>query len=365
MAGGELMSLVMTAPIAGDRRGRARVVIAGLVVLLIVAALASLCIGPSGLSTAEVAGLLSDALAGRFDEISTVNHVILFDIRIPRTLLGAMVGAALALAGAMMQGLFRNPLADPGLVGVSSGAALGAVLVIVLGGAFLAPVMDFLGIGALPIAAFFGGLGTTLLLYSIATRQGRTSVGTMLLAGIALGAIAGAITAYLVFRSNDFQLRELTFWSMGGLGGATWKKLGLALPFIIGVFLAMPFTARGLDALVLGESEARHLGFNTQWLKSLIIFVVALAVGVSVAFAGIIGFVGIVVPHVLRLVIGPEHRTLLPATALLGATLLIVADMICRTIVAPAELPIGIVTATIGAPFFLSILLRKRGVIDL
>lgn len=359
------MSLVMTAPIAGDRRGRARVVIAGLVVLLLVVCVISLCVGPSGMSTAEVAGLLSDAVAGRFSDISTVNHVILFDIRIPRTLLGALVGAALALAGAMMQGLFRNPLADPGLVGVSAGAALGAVLVIVLGGAFLAPVMDFLGIGALPIAAFFGGLGTTLLLYAIATRRGQTSVGTMLLAGIALGAIAGAITAYLVFRSNDFQLRELTFWSMGGLGGATWYKILLAVPFIVGVFLAMPFTARGLDALVLGEAEARHLGFNTQFLKSLIIMVVALAVGVSVAFAGIIGFVGIVVPHVLRLVIGPEHRTLLPATALLGATLLIVADMICRTIVAPAELPIGIVTATIGAPFFLSILLRKRGVIDL
>ncbi|MCX5567801.1 FecCD family ABC transporter permease [Kaistia nematophila] len=355
----------MTAPIAGDRRGRARVVTAALVLLLLAVCVISVCVGPSGLSTAEVAGLLSDALAGRFDAINTVNHVILFDIRIPRTLLGAMVGAALALAGAMMQGLFRNPLADPGLVGVSAGAALGAVLVIVLGGAFLAPVMDFLGIGALPIAAFFGGLGTTLLLYSIATRRGQTSVGTMLLAGIALGAIAGAITAYLVFRSNDFQLRELTFWSMGGLGGATWHKILLTLPFVIGVFIAMPFTARGLDALVLGEAEARHLGFNTQFLKSLIILVVALAVGVSVAFAGIIGFVGIVVPHVLRLVIGPEHRTLLPATALLGATLLIVADMVCRTIVAPAELPIGIVTATIGAPFFLSILLRKRGVIDL
>jgi iron complex transport system permease protein len=365
VAGSELMSAVMTLPVVGDRRGRARVVIAALVVLLIAVSVGSLAVGPSGLATAEVAGLISDALAGRFDDINAVNHVILFDIRIPRTLLGALVGAALALAGAMMQGLFRNPLADPGLVGVSAGAALGAVLVIVLGGAFLAPVMDFLGIGALPIAAFFGGLGTTLLLYAIATRRGQTSVGTMLLAGIALGAIAGAITAYLVFRSDDFQLRELTFWSMGGLGGATWQKIALAMPFMIGVFIAMPFTARGLDALVLGEAEARHLGFNTQFLKSLIILVVALAVGVSVAFAGIIGFVGIVVPHVLRLVIGPEHRTLLPATALLGATLLIVADMVCRTIVAPAELPIGIVTATIGAPFFLSILLRKRGVIDL
>jgi iron complex transport system permease protein len=359
------MTMTLSLPAEGDRRGRARIALGILAILLTIIMVISLCVGPSGLSTAEVAGMVSDAFAGRFAEAGTVNHIILFDIRLPRTLLGALVGGALAIAGAMMQGLFRNPLADPGLVGVSSGAALGAVLVIVLGSTFFAPILGVIRIGALPVAAFVGGFATTLLLYAIATRQGRTSVGTMLLAGIALGALAAAITSYLVFRSDDFQLRELTFWSMGSLGGATWAKILIALPPIAAVLALTPLMARGLDALVLGESEARHLGIDTQKLKSLVIFSTALAVGVAVAFAGVIGFVGIIVPHVLRLAIGPEHRTLLPASALLGAALLIVADMICRTIVAPAELPIGIVMAILGAPVFLSILLRKRGVVDL
>ncbi|MCX5495067.1 iron ABC transporter permease [Kaistia dalseonensis] len=359
------MTMSLSMPVAGDRRSRAQLAIVVLGVLLLATMIGSLCVGPSGLSTGEVGQLIADALAGRFDAVGSTSHVILFDIRIPRTLLGALVGASLAVAGAMMQGLFRNPLADPGLVGVSSGAALGAVLVIVLGSALIAPITGIVRIGALPIAAFVGGFATTLTLYGIATREGRTSVGTMLLAGIALGALAAALTSYLVFRSDDLQLRELTFWSMGSLGGATWPKILIATPPIIAVLALMPFCARGLDALVLGESEARHLGIDTQRLKSIVIFATALAVGVAVAFAGVIGFVGIVVPHVLRLAIGPEHRTLLPASALLGAALLIAADMVCRVIVAPAELPIGIVTATIGAPFFLSILLRKRGVVDL
>ncbi|MCX5513494.1 iron ABC transporter [Kaistia algarum] len=359
------MALVLSAAATGDRRGRASIVLAILAAVLAATVVLSLCVGPSGLSTGEVWGLLVDAVSGRVDALQGTNHVILFDIRIPRTLLGALAGAALAVAGAMLQGLFRNPLADPGLVGVSSGAALGAVLVIVLGPALLLPITGLLKIGALPVAAFFGGFATTFALYAIATRQGRTSVGTMLLAGIAIGALASAVTSYLVFRSDDLQLRELTFWSMGSLGGATWLKILIASPPILAVLALMPFIARGLDALVLGEAEARHLGIDVQRLKMLVVFAVALAVGAAVAFCGVIGFVGIIVPHVLRLAIGPEHRTLLPGSALLGAALLIAADMICRTIVAPAELPIGIVTAVLGAPVFLSILLRRRGVIDL
>ncbi len=360
------MALTMTtAASAGDRRGRARVVLALLGMALVVTVLLSVSIGPSGLSTSEVWSLLGDAAAGRFDAIGSTSHVILFDIRLPRTVLGALAGAALAVAGAMLQGLFRNPLADPGLVGVSSGAALGAVLVIVLGSALITPIVGALRIGALPVAAFFGGFVTTFVLYAIATRQGRTSVGTMLLAGIAIGALAGAVTSYMVFRSDDLQLRELSFWSMGSLGGATWLKIAIAAPPVLLVLALSPFIARGLDALVLGESEARHLGIDVERLKTLVIFAVALAVGAAVAFCGVIGFVGIIVPHVLRLAIGPEHRTLLPGSALLGAALLIGADIVCRTIVAPAELPIGIVTAVLGAPVFLSILLRRRSVIDL
>lgn len=361
------MSAVLTTAMAepGDRRTRARIVLTLLGALLLVVMVGSLCVGPSGLSTGEVFGLIADALAGRIDAIGSTNHVILFDIRMPRTLLGGLAGAALAVAGAMLQGLFRNPLADPGLVGVSSGAALGAVMVIILGPMLLGPFAAALGIGALPVAAFLGGFVTTFVLYAIATRQGRTSVGTMLLAGIAIGALASAVTSYLVFRSDDLQLRELTFWSMGSLGGATWLKIAIAAPPILAVLALSPFIARGLDALVLGEAEARHLGIDIERLKTLIVFAVALAVGAAVAFCGVIGFVGIIVPHVLRLAIGPEHRTLLPGSAVLGAALLIAADMACRTVVAPAELPIGIVTAILGGPFFLSILLRKRGIVDL
>ncbi|WP_244540232.1 FecCD family ABC transporter permease [Kaistia soli] len=356
----------MSAPAvpAGDRRGRAQLAIMLLGLLLAAVMAAALAIGPFGLPVGRALAILGDWIAGR-PAADVTERIVLIDIRLPRMLLGGLVGAALAIAGAMLQGLFRNPLADPGLVGVSSGAALGAVLVIVTGGALLGPLAASVSIGALPVAAFLGGFATTLVLYAIATRRGRTSVATMLLAGIALGAFAGAVTSFLVYRANDAQLRELTFWTMGSLAGSTWLKLAIAAPPILGVLALTPFIARGLDALVLGESEARHLGIDVERLKSVIVFAVAVVVGVSVAFTGVIGFVGIVVPHLLRLAIGPEHRTLLPASALLGAGLLIGADIVCRMVVAPAELPIGIVTAIIGAPFFVSILLRRRGIVDL
>ncbi len=358
------MALVLAAAPAGDRRGRARLAIFALALLLALVLVLALVLGPYGLPVGRTVAILADWAAGR-PAAELTERIVVVDIRLPRLLLGALVGAALAVAGAMLQGLFRNPLADPGLVGVSAGAALGAVLVIVVGGSLLAPLAAALAVGALPIAAFCGGFATTLVLYAIATRRGRTSVATMLLAGIALGAFAGAVTSFLVYRADDAQLRELTFWTMGSLSGATWLKLALAAPPILAILALSPLIARGLDALVLGEAEARHLGVDVERLKSLIVFAVAVMVGVSVAFTGVIGFVGIVVPHLLRLAIGPEHRTLLPAAALLGASLLVGADIVCRIVVAPAELPIGIVTALIGAPFFVSILLRRRGIVDL
>ncbi|NUS66915.1 MAG: iron ABC transporter permease, partial [Ensifer adhaerens] len=262
--------------------------------------------------------------------------------------------------GVVMQGLFRNPLADPGLVGVSSGASLGAVLLIVLGTATFGPLFALFGFYALPVAAFFGGLVTTLLLYRIATRGGQTSIATLLLAGIALGALTGAVTGVLVFMADDKQLRDLTFWGLGSLAGANWTKILASAPIIVLSLAVTPFLARGLNAITLGEAAAFHMGIPVQRLKNVAIVSVAAATGASVAVSGGIGFVGIVVPHLLRLVIGPDHRYLLPASALLGGTLLILADMIARTIVSPAELPIGIVTAFIGAPFFLWILLRGR-----
>jgi iron complex transport system permease protein len=264
-----------------------------------------------------------------------------------------------------MQGLFRNPLADPGIVGVSAGASLGAVTVIVLGGTVLSPFTAIFGIYALPLAAFGGGLATTLILYRVATRRGRTSIATMLLAGIALGAMALAFTGFLIFIADDRQLRDLTFWSLGSLAGATWPKVLAVGPIILATLTVAPFLARGLNALALGEAAAAHLGVPVQRFKYVAIVAVAAATGASVAVSGGIGFVGIVVPHVLRLMIGPDNRFLLPCAALLGACLLPLADAASRTVVAPAELPIGIITAAVGGPFFLWILLRKRGIIDL
>jgi iron complex transport system permease protein len=232
-------------------------------------------------------------------------------------------------------------------------------------GLLLAPVFAMVSMFALPLAAFTGGLIATILLYAIATRRGRTSVATMLLAGIALGAFAAAGSGLLIYVASEQQLREITFWSLGALSGASWTKLYVSGPMMALVLLAAPMLGRGLNAIVLGEAEAYHLGINVQRLKRSAIFIVAAATGAAVAVSGVIGFVGIVVPHLLRLAIGADHRPLLPACALLGAILLLLADMFARVVVAPAELPIGIVTAAIGAPFFLWMLLRNRSLVDL
>ncbi|MBN9046510.1 MAG: iron ABC transporter permease [Rhizobiales bacterium] len=348
----------------GDRAPRARLAIGVLAVLLCLTALFSLT---AGASDASVLSLLRGLVggAGEGAEAFRRDHLIIVDIRLPRVVMGMLIGAGLAVSGAVMQGLFRNPLADPGLVGVGSGAGLGAVSMIVLGGSVLAPLTALLGIYALPLAAFLGGLFTTWLLYRVATRRGRTSVATMLLAGIALGALAGAATGLLVYMADDRQLRDLTFWGLGSLAGATWTKIAAAGPIIALVLVASPFLAHGLNALALGEAVAGHLGIRVQRIKNVAIVTVAAATGATVAVAGGIGFIGIVVPHMLRLVIGPDHRYLLPAAALLGAILLLLADALSRTVVAPAELPIGIITAVCGAPFFLWILLRQRGLLDL
>jgi iron complex transport system permease protein len=349
----------------GDRSGRARLVIGLLCLGLAAAVVLSLTAGASDASAVSVLRTwLSEEVAVDAAR-SARDSLIVVDIRLPRIMLGMLVGAALAVSGAVMQGLFRNPLADPGLIGVSAGSSLGAVAVIVLGGTALAPLTVLLGTFGLPLAAFFGGLATTWVLYHVATRRGQTSVATMLLAGIALAALAMALTGILVFMADDRQLRDLTFWQLGSLGGATWAKIGSVGPIIVLALAAMPFLARGLNALALGEATAGHLGISVQRLKYTAIVGVSAAVGASVAASGGIGFVGIVVPHLLRLLIGPDNRYLLPASALLGASLLLLADALARTIVAPAELPIGIVTALAGAPFFLWILLRKRGVVDL
>ncbi|CAN7417683.1 MULTISPECIES: iron ABC transporter permease [Ensifer] len=344
---------------SGNRARLARVVIVLLVIFAAATFIGSIMTGAADASLSNVVRWLLGASDA--DQVLSVrDRIIILDIRLPRAVLGMLVGASLAVSGVVMQGLFRNPLADPGLVGVSSGASLGAVLLIVLGSAVFGPLFALFGFYALPVAAFIGGLVTTLLLYRIATRGGQTSIATLLLAGIALGALTGAFTGVLIFIADDKQLRDVTFWGLGSLAGASWTKIAAAAPIILLSLAVTPFLARGLNAITLGEAAAFHMGIPVQRMKNIAIVSVAAATGASVAVSGGIGFVGIVVPHLLRLVIGPDHRYLVPASALLGGTLLILADMIARTIASPAELPIGIVTAFIGAPFFLWILLRGR-----
>jgi iron complex transport system permease protein len=337
---------------AAEGRPKPALVLAGLGVMLLGAGVLSLQVGASGVSALAL-------LTG--DELSARDRLILWDIRLPRLLLGALVGAALAVAGAILQGLFRNPLADPGIVGISAGAGLGAVIAILLGGAVPAVLAPLAGPLLVPAAAFAGGWITTFVLYRMSTRDGQTSIATLLLGGIGIAALAGAGIGIVVYVADDAQLRDITFWGLGSLAGATWGKLAVAGPVILAALLAAPLLARGLNALALGEAAAMHLGIPVERLKSGAILAAAGATGAAVAVSGGIGFVGIVAPHLIRLTAGPDHRTLLPAAALLGATLLVLGDLLARTVVAPAEVPIGIVTALVGAPVFLWLLLGRRG----
>lgn len=285
---------------------------------------------------------------------------ILIDIRLPRIALGILTGAGLAVAGVTLQGLFRNPLADPGLVGVSTGAALAAAAAIVLGRSLFQYLPPEALRHALPLAAFLGGLVATIVVYLVATREGRTDVAALLLAGVAINAMAAAGIGLLIFVSDEQELRDLNFWMLGSLNGITWQRLSIAAPMILGSTLALTCFARHLNALLLGEAEARHLGFDIERMKRMMVGLVALAVGGTVALTGAIGFVGLLVPHLVRLMMGADHRTLFPLSALLGASLVLLADLVARTIVVPAELPIGILTSMIGGPFFIWLLQRQR-----
>lgn len=348
----------VTAPV--DRSVRARRAHYWLGAFLLIVCILSLMVGASTVSLSQVVGKLVSG-----EELSRMERVVLFDIRLPRLLTGIAVGAALAVSGAVMQGLFRNPLADPGIVGVGAGASLGAITAIVLGAYLPAFLLTTVGDFLVPIAAFIGAWGTVIVLYRVSTRNGQTSVATMLLAGIAIAALASAVSGVFIYMADDRQLRDLTFWGLGSLSGASWTKVLTAGPLILASILGATLLGRGLNGLALGEATAAHIGFDVQRLKNMAVLAVAGATGAAVAVSGGIGFVGIVVPHLLRLATGPDHRMLLLNSALLGAALLILADVIARVIIAPAELPIGIVTAILGAPVFLWILLRRRGVVDM
>ncbi|WP_454915709.1 FecCD family ABC transporter permease [Xanthobacter sediminis] len=351
------------ATLATAGRPARRPVAAGLglfAVLALLAFLGALAIGPFAIPPGRVLAVLWEALGGAPSGSLLRERIVIMDVRLPRAVLGALTGAGTAVAGAMMQGVFRNALADPGLVGVAPGAALAAVAWVVFGGALGAMMPAALQVLGLPLAAFLGGLGTTLVIGRLATRDGRTSVATLLFAGLALGALASAGTGVMVFMASEQQTREFLFWTMGSLGGATWTKVALAAPFILALVAAAPWLARGLDALALGEAEAFHVGIPVERLKRLAVIGVAAGVGASVAAAGVVGFIGLVVPHLARLTLGPAHRVLLPASALLGAAVLLAADILARMLAAPAELPLGVVTALVGAPFFLWLLLGRR-----
>jgi iron complex transport system permease protein len=339
---------------------RSRPLLLAMGALLLLAFWLSLALGPVSLSLGDTLLAALRLLGLPIDgEGLEQAELILGQIRLPRSLLGLCVGIVLALSGVAMQGLFRNPLADPGLIGVAGGAALGAAIAIV-GGSLLGGLPPALAPYLLSICAFIGGLLVTALVYRFGRRDGQTHVATMLLAGVALTAMSGAGVGLFTYLADDATLRSLTFWNLGSLNGASYSRLWPLLLITIGVAVWLPRRASALNALLLGESEARHLGFNVERIKLELVLCTALGVGAAVAAAGLIGFIGLVVPHLMRLLVGPDHRVLLPASLLAGATLLLLADLVARLVLAPAELPIGIVTALIGAPFFLYLLVRGR-----
>jgi iron complex transport system permease protein len=273
-------------------------------------------------------------------------------VRFPRIVMALAVGAALAVAGALMQAVFGNPLAEPGVVGVSSGAALGASTAIVFG--------ISAGGGGVALLAFIGGLLATLLVYAVARAGGRTEVVTLLLTGIAINAFAQAGLAFVLFLADTASREQIIFWQLGSLAGSVWSEVVIVLPvLILGTILAVMMAGK-LDLLALGERNARHLGVDVEQLRIVAIVLVALLTGVAVAFAGIIAFVGLVVPHIIRMALGPAHRGLLVASAVGGGALLAIADLLTRTLVAGADLPIGMLTALVGGPFFFGLLYQQR-----
>lgn len=282
---------------------------------------------------------------------STVEDTIIFQIRLPRIILGLLVGAALGVAGATMQGLFKNPMADPFIIGISAGAALGAMSAIVFG-------LTLLGMYTIPLMAFLGAVTTVFVVYNIASVGGKLPVGTLLLAGIAMSTFLSAIGSFLMYISGE-SLHQIVFWLMGGLWGRGWDYVRMAFPWIcLGIIIIYIF-ARDLNIMLLGEEPAQHLGIEVETLKKVMMTSAALITAVAVSVSGIIGFVGLIIPHIMRILVGPDHRILFPTSALVGGVFLVWADTLARTIIAPTEIPVGIITAFFGAPFFIY-LLRKR-----
>ncbi|MBI3245839.1 MAG: iron chelate uptake ABC transporter family permease subunit [Deltaproteobacteria bacterium] len=325
------------------------------VVLLFCSMTLASSLGAVTLPLDTTARLLAKGIAGLpIDGEERAQAAIIYLIRFPRVLAAALVGAALALSGVVMQGLFRNPLADAGIIGVLSGGALGGVIVISMGLA----ATSFI---AVPCATFAGALCTAFAVYFFTTRKGRTPLTTLLLVGIAVNSVLASLTSLILSLSPDYEIsRQMYFWLMGGLDGRSWMHVQIVLPFLLVGFLPIQFLSRDLNVLLLGEETAMTLGLNVELVRRLLLALSALLAGAAVAVSGTVSFVGLVIPHVMRLIVGPDHRLLLPAAALGGGIFLVWCDLLSRTLAPTEELRLGIITAFVGGPFFLYLLLREE-----
>ena len=337
------------------------VVLTGLAIALLVVFLFSLSIGQMFIPVQEIAVIFLKKF-GLFASVETdaVHETVLWSIRLPRLVMTTLIGVALGVSGGALQGLFRNPLVEPGLIGVSSGASLAVVAVIVFGSS-MGLDRHSLGMSVImPAFAFGGGLLATFLVMQIGKQMGPSTIAMLILAGVAVNAMCGALMGLAIFHADENQLHMFTFWTLGDLGGATWSNLAVAAPLLVaGSFFLLKYT-HALNAIALGESEAFHMGVDVDRVKKSIIFFAALAVGTSVSLAGAIGFVGLVVPHLIRVTFHSDNKLVMPGSALGGPLLLIVADVIARTVFSPTELPIGVMTALIGTPFFIFLLVRSK-----
>ncbi len=328
------------------------------VLLLIILATVSLFVGVYEFETDVFTILKSFFISAT--EVSEADQYILFDLRLPRIVMGILIGSMLSVSGTCMQGMFKNPLATPDLIGITSGATLFAATSIVLGGVLKAFIPESLHFYLLSLMAFLGSLLTMLIVYKIATVNGKTNVVMMLLTGVAITAIGFAFTGFLIYISKEEQLRDLTFWNLGSLAGATWTKNGLLLVVLLISYIFLLGKGKSLNALMLGENDAKHLGIPVEKIKKQMVVFTALMVGTTVAFSGTIGFVGLVIPYILRLIFKSNYQLILPLSAVFGSILLVMADTVSRTIVAPSEIPIGILTAMLGAPVFILILIKNK-----
>ncbi|TXL92512.1 iron ABC transporter permease [Streptomyces sp. IB2014 016-6] len=336
-----------------QQRGRTWLLTVALLGVLLLLCLLSAGLGAYDIPLGDVLASVRHRIGLGGAALERVPESVLWNVRLPRVVLALLVGASLGCAGALMQGVFGNPLAEPGVIGISAGAAVGAVASIALG-------LSFLGNWTVTVCAFVSGLLTVLLVYAMSRSGGRTEVVTLILTGIAVNAFAGALIGLSIFFADNAQITQITFWQLGSLAQATWPKVLAVLPCALLGLAVAPLYARKLDLLALGERPARHLGVDVERLRVVLVLVVALLTAAAVAVAGIITFVGLLVPHLLRMANGPGHRFLVPGSALGGALVLVAGDLAARTVAAPAELPLGVLTALFGSPFFFWLLRRTR-----